>query len=1118
MNILRRWYPTGSVYVYWQSESFDADGSDYTAAGLSPAWSELSGDVEIVRTTSGTAGPTGPTGPQGPQGDPGPQGEPGDPGPQGEPGDPGAPGVDGEDAEWNFTGAFNTGAAYAIGDIATYGGETWYRTDPNGGNVGDVPSISSPYWTIIAQKGDPASGPAPSNADPQTIGTASAGTSAEYSRADHVHAAALSALSDVSAPSPALQQVLKWGGSTWSPEAVDPYSVGPSGSGAAYTLIQDAIDAAFADGGGVVSILPGGYAESISLKSGVWVQGAGRFDRGTTIVGTVTVNIGTSGGTRAQTLTGLADVLVSVSSGTGIAVSGSNPQELRLRDVFVYASGSATAMTISNGAVDGCGLPSLVTVAGVRLQTVGSTTPLQHSAGLLEIRDGMDVSAASGNATAISWTGSAVTYTSSGLLYVTGLITAASSGLLSIVSLVQNTAGGAAITHNGSGYFILGQYGVSSSTPSTTTVVQGAGVFICSPPAIGVTPNGYSGTILASTLTSGTGPVRARNGASTITALQPLAPTSNKLAYFTGVESASLTDITAAGREILATSTSGTSGQVLTSTGGTTPPAWTTPASVTASPGHYGVYLDTTTQTVDGVNTPKAFQFNTSVEFSGITIANNDETVPRPTRITAQFAGTYNIQFSAQLDNSDNDEHDADIWFRLNGADVDYSNSQVTVPRRRGGNNGNVLPAWNFVISLDAGDYLEIIWTAENTAISAPTYAAVTSPYVRPETPSIILTVVQVMEVQEGPQGPPGNDATLGPTLELIDGATITPNSFVWFPTSSTISVDSVGTTGLDVIASTTAADARTALELGTAATQDSTAFQAANSNLTAITSVTTSANKLVYYTGSTTADVTDITTAGKEILSTTSSGTSGQYLTSSGGGTPTWTTASPYAADSWDVSWETADGDPTTLGWTLSNGTSASATVDTVPCYEFTPNSTASSYLQRTMTALDGNFEMRFWIRIPSEPATAVDGDYNICSYYTGSTLNKTLNLTVTSNGLGFVLGGTIPSITGFPINLGNLGQQWISVTLRVMTAGSGVTGSAAAWVGDVYAGTVQLISISTATASPNGLLRIGKAGGTAGADPAWQLAFVGFRSGFNDAPPTYTYRSKGYGSYGPA
>ena len=61
-------------------------------------------------------------------------------------------GPPGDNAVWNFTGAYDGGAAYAIGDIVTYGGETWYRLDANGGNVGDTPQEGT-IWTKLAAKG-----------------------------------------------------------------------------------------------------------------------------------------------------------------------------------------------------------------------------------------------------------------------------------------------------------------------------------------------------------------------------------------------------------------------------------------------------------------------------------------------------------------------------------------------------------------------------------------------------------------------------------------------------------------------------------------------------------------------------------------------------------------------------------------------------------------------------------------------------------------------------------------------------------------------------------------------------------------------------------------------------
>lgn len=84
----------------------------------------------------GTPGAAGPQGPAGNDGSQGPQGD---------------PGADGLDALWNFTGEYNGGASYAVGDIATYDGQLWYRYNSNGGNVGDTPSPG--LWNLLAAKG-----------------------------------------------------------------------------------------------------------------------------------------------------------------------------------------------------------------------------------------------------------------------------------------------------------------------------------------------------------------------------------------------------------------------------------------------------------------------------------------------------------------------------------------------------------------------------------------------------------------------------------------------------------------------------------------------------------------------------------------------------------------------------------------------------------------------------------------------------------------------------------------------------------------------------------------------------------------------------------------------------
>ena len=127
----------------------------------------------------GATGPTGPTGPQGPQGDPGPPGAPQTPF-DGTPASVGtaAPGVSADYARGDHVHA----AALAdLSDVAA--------TAPS---AGQVLAWGGSEWAPAT----PSSGPSPSSATPQSIGTATAGTSTDYARGDHVHAGDVTGLGD----------------------------------------------------------------------------------------------------------------------------------------------------------------------------------------------------------------------------------------------------------------------------------------------------------------------------------------------------------------------------------------------------------------------------------------------------------------------------------------------------------------------------------------------------------------------------------------------------------------------------------------------------------------------------------------------------------------------------------------------------------------------------------------------------------------------------------------------------------------------------------------------------------------------------------------------------------
>lgn len=153
----------------------------------------------------------------------------------------------------------------------------------------------------------------------------------------------------------------------------------------------------------------------------------------------------------------------------------------------------------------------------------------------------------------------------------------------------------------------------------------------------------------------------------------------------------------------------------------------------------YGAFQDTTDQTATA-NTATVMTFNTTDYSNGVTVASNS-------KLTVAQAGIYNLQFSVQFDNADVQEHDVTIWLRkdASGAGVDIAGSAglVGVPSSHGGINGHIIVGWNYFISLNANDFVEIWWSTPDTNITIQAYAAGTSP-TRPSTASVVATMTFV--------------------------------------------------------------------------------------------------------------------------------------------------------------------------------------------------------------------------------------------------------------------------------------------------------------------------------------------------------------------------------------
>ena len=145
----------------------------------------------------------------------------------------------------------------------------------------------------------------------------------------------------------------------------------------------------------------------------------------------------------------------------------------------------------------------------------------------------------------------------------------------------------------------------------------------------------------------------------------------------------------------------------------------------------YGAFHDTTTQTAAATGTAYAVTFNS-------TDLSNDVSIGSPTsKIVVANAGIYNFQFSLQLDKSSGAAGHTYIWARVNGVDVANSASEVAIQ----GTTAEAIPAWNFVLSMNALDYFQLMWSVDDTNIHLKAVAAA-APV--PAIPSVILTTTFV--------------------------------------------------------------------------------------------------------------------------------------------------------------------------------------------------------------------------------------------------------------------------------------------------------------------------------------------------------------------------------------
>lgn len=145
-----------------------------------------------------------------------------------------------------------------------------------------------------------------------------------------------------------------------------------------------------------------------------------------------------------------------------------------------------------------------------------------------------------------------------------------------------------------------------------------------------------------------------------------------------------------------------------------------------------GSFYLTTQQTIPVINTACAIPFSNTVVSNQVVIGTTTS------HIVTNVAGYYNFQFSAQMAKTSGSTMSAWIWPRVNGVDIPDSNNKLQLT---GSGSSEVVAAWNFVLPMNAGDYFQLMWAADNVNVILEANAANSF---SPAIPPVILTATFV--------------------------------------------------------------------------------------------------------------------------------------------------------------------------------------------------------------------------------------------------------------------------------------------------------------------------------------------------------------------------------------
>ena len=152
---------------------------------------------------------------------------------------------------------------------------------------------------------------------------------------------------------------------------------------------------------------------------------------------------------------------------------------------------------------------------------------------------------------------------------------------------------------------------------------------------------------------------------------------------------------------------------------------------------YYCVFYDTAKQTAF-TSTATPVKFNFKQIANKISIANN--TANNPTRIVVLEAGIFQVNYHLQFIKSDAGTDEIIVWFRKNSAAITYTNNTYII---QGSGIKNTINN-NFLLELDANDYIELFFSVKNVNTALQGTTSTTATPSRPATPAASISMYTV--------------------------------------------------------------------------------------------------------------------------------------------------------------------------------------------------------------------------------------------------------------------------------------------------------------------------------------------------------------------------------------